>query len=143
MLGERIIDLSDQLSDLIGRGESGPTDEPGQRSLSVIVERMIETRRKRGLLFSPLLFSDPAWDILLYLLQAELRDSRISFTTLADRANIPPTTAIRWATVLIDRGILVRRDDPKDARRSFIELHPDASAALRELLESLAEGLLA
>lgn len=143
MLGERIIDLSDQLSDLIGRGESGPTDETGQRSLSVIVERMIETRRKRGLLFSPLLFSDPAWDILLYLLQAELRHSRISFTTLADRASIPPTTAIRWATVLIDRGILVRRDDPKDARRSFIELHPDASAALRELLESLAEGLLA
>jgi DNA-binding MarR family transcriptional regulator len=43
---------------------------------------------------------------------------------------VPPTTALRWLTTLVNRGLVVRRGDPRDARRVFVELAPDTSAAL-------------
>lgn len=140
-LGERIAELSSRLSNEFDEREADwPIGGPRNRLLATL-KRIIAARSERARLFSPLLFSDPAWDILLYLLQAELEQARISFATLTARAKIPSTTAIRWVSIMADRGMLVRRDDPRDARRVFIELHPDTSAALRVLIDPLGENL--
>lgn len=140
-LGERVAELSSRLSNELDEREAGwPTGAAGNGLLAT-VKQIIATRRERARLFSPLLFSDPAWDILLYLLQAELEQAAISFAMLTARAKIPSTTAIRWVSIMADRGMLVRRDDPRDARRVFIELHPDTSAALRVLIGSIGENV--
>jgi DNA-binding MarR family transcriptional regulator len=140
-LGERIAELSSRLSNELDEREAGwPIGAPCNRLLAT-VNRIIATRSERARLFSPLLFSDPAWDILLCLLQAELEQASISFATLTARAKIPSTTAIRWVSIMADRGMLVRRDDPRDARRVFVELHPDTSTALRVLIGSFGENL--
>jgi DNA-binding MarR family transcriptional regulator len=42
---------------------------------------------------------------------------------------------------MTSQGLLVRRPDPLDGRRVFVELAPDASLALRRYFAALGEGL--
>ena len=95
------------------------------------IRSIIRARRIRGNHFPPDLFADPAWDMMLDLLQAEIVQHRVPVSSLCIAAAVPATTALRWIKTMTDRGLLVRRDDPHDGRRRFIEMSPSASAALR------------
>ena len=46
-------------------------------------------------------------------------------------AAVPATTALRWLKGMTDQGIFVRRADPHDARRVFVELAPHTSQSMR------------
>ncbi|HWJ38035.1 MAG TPA: MarR family transcriptional regulator, partial [Sphingomicrobium sp.] len=70
-------------------------------------------------------------DMMLYLLQAELSQRRVSTSSLCAAAFVQPTTGMRWLKTLSDRGIFIRRADPLDGRRVFVELSPETSTALR------------
>ena len=102
-----------------------------------VVKNVIKARRLRDRYFEPELFADPAWDILLELLHAELSQYRVSVSSLCIAAHVPATTALRWITTLTDTGLLRRRQDPSDARRVFIELTPRASDNLHRYFASL------
>lgn len=52
-------------------------------------------------------------------------------SSLCIAAAVPATTALRWLKTMTQQGIFVRRADPHDGRRVFIELAPQASQALR------------
>jgi DNA-binding MarR family transcriptional regulator len=69
--------------------------------------------------------------MLLDLLQAEIFQLRVPVSSLCIAAAVPATTALRWLKTLVDQGIFVRRADPHDGRRVFVELAPATSAALR------------
>ena len=43
---------------------------------------------------------------------------------------MPATTALRWIRALTEQGLFVRRADPEDGRRIFIELSDAAAEAL-------------
>lgn len=92
---------------------------------------MIRARRMRANHLPADLFADPAWDMLLDLLQAEIVQHRVPVSSLCIAAAVPATTALRWIKAMTDRGLLVRRDDPHDGRRVFIEMASTTSAALR------------
>lgn len=92
---------------------------------------MIRARRQRANYLPADLFADPAWDMLLDLLQAELVQHRVPVSSLCIAAAVPATTALRWIKAMTERGLLVRRDDPHDGRRVFIEMAPATSASLR------------
>ena len=83
------------------------------------------------------LFADPAWDMLLDLLQAEIVQHRVPVSSLCIAAAVPATTALRWIKSMTDRGLLVRRDDPHDGRRVFIEMAPATSAGLRRYFQEV------
>ena len=108
----------------------GATTEPVPRVTSERVLATIKARRLRARFFSENLFADPAWDILLDLLQAEVLQVRVSVSSLCGAAAVPATTALRWIKTLTDRGLIVRRADPFDGRRVFVELSPNASDAM-------------
>jgi len=95
------------------------------------VGNVIRARRLRGRFFSEELFADPAWDMLLDLLQSEIRQHRVPVSSLCIAAAVPATTALRWLKALVKEGLFVRRADPHDGRRVFVELAPDASLAMR------------
>jgi DNA-binding MarR family transcriptional regulator len=95
------------------------------------VRTVIRARRLRGRYFQEDLFADPAWDMLLDLLQAEIAQLRVPVSSLCIAAAVPATTALRWLKTLVDQGLFVRRSDPHDGRRVFVELAPEASQALR------------
>ncbi|MFP5330207.1 MAG: hypothetical protein ACLGHC_08765 [Alphaproteobacteria bacterium] len=96
-----------------------------------LVRSVIRARRLRTRYFSEELFADPAWDMLLDLLQAEIAQLRVPVSSLCIAAAVPATTALRWLKSMTDKGLFVRRADPHDGRRVFVELSRESSAALR------------
>jgi DNA-binding MarR family transcriptional regulator len=95
------------------------------------VRSVIRARRLRARYFRDELFADPAWDMLLDLLQAEIAQLRVPVSSLCIAAAVPATTALRWLKTMVSEGIFIRRADPHDGRRVFVELAPEASQALR------------
>jgi len=92
---------------------------------------VIRARRLRSRYFEEDMFADPAWDMLLDLLQAELAQLRVPVSSLCIAAAVPATTALRWLKTMTQQGMFLRRADPHDGRRVFVELAPQASQALR------------
>ncbi|HVM23426.1 MAG TPA: MarR family winged helix-turn-helix transcriptional regulator [Sphingomicrobium sp.] len=140
----RLRQLSDEVSRIaatLARLSAGPaaapqTSEPSARGDAPVVAQetvrsIIRARRLRARYFSEELFADPAWDMLLDLLQAEIAQLRVPVSSLCIAAAVPATTALRWLKTMVDHDLFVRRADPHDGRRVFVELAPEASHALR------------
>jgi len=140
----RLRQLSDEVSRIaatLARLSSGPAApppaiEPMHKTdlpdiSADMVRTVIRARRLRGRYFAEDLFADPAWDMLLDLLQAEISHLRVPVSSLCIAAAVPATTALRWLKTMVSQGLFVRRADPHDGRRVFVELAPDASRALR------------
>ncbi len=111
---------------------SGPVSAAWLRDL-------IKVRRMRDNHFSPELFADPAWDILLDLMAAQLEGRPVSVSSLCIAAAVPATTALRWVTGMTESGMLVRRMDPSDARRVFIELSDGAVQSLESYFAAVVD----
>ena len=95
------------------------------------IRQVIRARRLRARYFDEELFADPAWDMLLDLLQAEVAQHRVPVSSLCIAAAVPATTALRWIKTMTDAGLFRRRADPHDGRRVFIELSRQASEGMR------------
>jgi DNA-binding MarR family transcriptional regulator len=139
----RLRQLSDEVSRIaatlarlsVGPGAAPDKPEPpiGQApnvSLDT-VRQVIRARRLRARFFDEELFADPAWDMLLDLLQAEIAQHRVPVSSLCIAAAVPATTALRWIKTMTDAGLFKRRADPHDGRRVFVELSHRASDAMR------------
>lgn len=114
--------------------DAGPVEiEPDARA----IRGAIRARRLRDQFFGPGLFEDPAWDMALDLIAAELEGGRVSVSSLCIAAAVAPTTALRWITRLVADGLFERRPDPQDGRRAFIALSAQGSAAMRGYLAAL------
>jgi hypothetical protein len=98
---------------------------------SEAVRSVIRARRLRARFFPEELFADPAWDMLLDLLHAEIAQLRVPVSSLCIAAAVPATTALRWLKSMVQQGLFVRRADPHDGRRVFVELAPETSRAMR------------
>jgi DNA-binding MarR family transcriptional regulator len=104
-----------------------------------IVRSVIRARRLRARYFREDLFADPAWDMLLDLLQAEIAQLRVPVSSLCIAASVPATTALRWLKAMVSQGIFIRHADPHDGRRVFVELAPEASQALRRYFAEVGQ----
>ncbi|WOE76213.1 hypothetical protein [Alterisphingorhabdus coralli] len=94
------------------------------------VRQLIAQRRMRDRFFDGALFADPAWDILLDLYAAHLEEVSISVSSLCIAAAVPPTTALRWVSLMTRHGILERKPDDEDKRRVYIVLSQQALTAI-------------
>lgn len=149
---ERLRQLSDEVSRIastLARLSTGPaaaspspikTPQFDAPAVSVeTIRSIIRARRLRGRYFQDGLFADPAWDMLLDLLQAEISQLRVPVSSLCIAAAVPATTALRWLKTMVEQGLFIRRADPHDGRRVFIELAPDASRALRNYFAEVGQ----
>jgi DNA-binding MarR family transcriptional regulator len=149
---ERLRQLSDEVSRIaatLARLSTGPgaTAQPPDRAptgavpplTADTVRNVIRARRLRTRYFSQELFADPAWDMLLDLLQAEIAQLRVPVSSLCIAAAVPATTALRWLKTLVAQGLFIRRADPHDGRRVFVELAPEASHALRRYFADVGQ----
>jgi DNA-binding MarR family transcriptional regulator len=148
----RLRQLSDEVSRIaatLARLSSAPpvsgslaqvprSKEPPQVSAET-VRAVIRARRLRARYFADHLFADPAWDMLLDLLQAEIAQLRVPVSSLCIAAAVPATTALRWLKTMVQEGVFVRRADPHDGRRVFVELAPDTSRALRSYFAEVGQ----
>lgn len=91
------------------------------RSRAIAMEEYYH-RRVRSEFFPSTLFGEPGWDILLDLFISRINGKRISITSACAASDCPPTTALRWVTVLEDDGLVNRIDDSSDRRRSWVAM---------------------
>ena len=139
----RLRQLSDEVSRIaaslarLSVGPDAPVEKPRPPEGEVpnisidTVRQVIRSRRLRARYFDEELFADPAWDMLLDLLQAEISQHRVPVSSLCIAAAVPATTALRWIKTMSDAGLFNRRADPHDGRRVFVELSASASDAMR------------
>lgn len=103
-----------------------------------LVRRIIRQRQTRAKFFDAELFADPAWDMLLDLTAARAEHIRVSVTSLCIAAAVPPTTALRWISQMVEAGLLERVEDESDKRRAFIALSDSAADAMARYFAELA-----
>ena len=122
---EQLRQLSEEvnrIATMLARLSAGPDQSPrpviksDDRDVPPVsvetVRRVIRARRLRSRYFPEDLFADPAWDMLLDLLQAELSHLRVPVSSLCIAAAVPATTALRWLKTMVADGLFVRRSDP-------------------------------
>lgn len=117
------------------QGEASPVSPQDARAEAGYIRMLIRTRRLRTHYFRADLFADPAWDMLLDLLAAQLEGKKVAVSSLCIAAAVPPTTALRWIGVLAENELIVRVADPDDGRRVHVELAPVTARALRAWLQ--------
>lgn len=132
------------------RGEAEGAEESSARKLlrparpplpdPRLVRRIIRQRRLRDRFFDPALFADPAWDILLDLTAARAEHNRVSVTSLCIASGVPPTTALRWISQMVEAGLLERVEDDADRRRAFIALSDRTADAMARYFADLGKG---
>ena len=115
------------------KGGNAPAIEPET------VRAIVRARRLRTRYFDAELFADPAWDMLLDLVQAEIDQLRVPVSSLCIAAAVPATTALRWIKTMTDSGLFLRRADPHDGRRVFVEMAPATSLAMRRYFAEIGK----
>lgn len=95
-----------------------------------LVRRLVRLRRDRDRHFPAEIFADPAWDMLLDLTAARMEGADVPVSSLCVAAAVPTTTALRWIRTLTEAGMLERRTDASDGRRSFVTLSDAAHAGI-------------
>lgn len=150
-LSEEVSRIAATLARLSGDGSGasprpGGTEAPPTGDLPQVpaetVRAVIRARRQRADYLPSDLFADPAWDMLLDLLQAELVQHRVPVSSLCLAAAVPATTALRWIKTMTDRGLLTRRADPHDGRRVFIEMARPTSLSIRRFFAEVKLALV-
>ncbi len=149
---ERLRQLSEEvgrIASTLARLSAGPGSRPPTIEAAAngelpplsadIVRSVIRARRLRARYFPEELFADPAWDMMLDLLQAEVAQLRVPVSSLCIAAAVPATTALRWLKTLVSQGIFMRHADPRDGRRVFVELAPQTSQALRRYFAEVTQ----
>ncbi len=148
----RLRQLSEEVNRIaatLARLSAGPSASPLPRESALAadappvsaetVRSVIRARRLRARYFPEDLFGDPAWDMLLDLLQAEISQLRVPVSSLCIAAAVPATTALRWIKTMVEEKVFVRRADPHDGRRVFVELAPETSQAMRRYFAELGQ----
>ncbi len=100
------------------------------------IRKIIRLRRLREKFFDAALFADPAWDMLLDLMAAQLEEARVAVSSLCIAASVPPTTALRWIKAMSDHALFERCADPDDGRRIFIRLSDQAMLGMTRYFNS-------
>ena len=121
----RIEHILDKLSKTVA--ECGGTTERRARTsaetrTALLVRSCIQARQARDRALGADLFSDPAWCMLLDLYLDHVAGEPSSVSSLCLASRIPQSTGLRWLVMLDKAGLISRRADPVDRRRTLIEL---------------------
>lgn len=130
-------DTSRIVADL--RSISEKADAPGALTAGA-VEAVMHARALRPAHLSPDLFSDPAWDMLLELLHAEISGRRVTLPILCKAASVQPSAGQRWFNVLVGKGLCTAMESGLD--RQGVRLSEQGSKAMRSYFAALGRARL-
>lgn len=102
-------------------------------------KRLRAERVARERMFGKLscIFRDPAWDIALDLFVAAEEGRAVSASSASIASRTPMSTGLRCIDRMVENGVLQRRVDPIDARRSLVSLTDDAAVLMTAYLDFL------
>lgn len=98
-----------------------------------LIRAILAARRQRDRAMG-VAIGEAAWTLLLEAYAAHLEGRRIATTGLGAPSGLSRSTAHRWVLWLVERGLLVRRADPRDERVGLIALSDECAGRLRAYL---------
>jgi DNA-binding MarR family transcriptional regulator len=93
-------------------------------------------RKVRGKYLPQELFSDPCWEMLLDLYEAQLSSEPVTVTGLGVNSGVPLSTALRRIGDLQHHGLVGRAEDAGDKRRSLVVLTEKGLQALDNFFDA-------
>ena len=105
--------------------------------LTEFARQILAGRRQRDVYFDPMLFSNPAWDILLNLYIADGEGRRVSVIESCAASTVPQGVALRWLGYLKQEDMVVETPDPAHPRHTMIRLTDQTRMAISAYLGSL------
>ena len=160
MLLDKMSSLSmelQRLSQLMGQGaqstaipphdeaavRGGPcAPEPSHHSehkLAPFIRELLKTESKRREIGGGGLFGDPAWEMLLDLLLANIEQRQVSVSSACIASGAPMSTALRLVRRLVSDGVLFKIPDETDRRRHFLAINPKFEQPLIDYLTQQLE----
>jgi hypothetical protein len=105
--------------------------------LTDYARQILAGRKQRDRYFDPMLFSNPAWDILLnlYVADGEGKPFNVLDTCLASA--VPQGVALRWLTYLEQEDMVIEVPDPARPRQTLIRLSDQTRLTITSYLGSL------
>jgi DNA-binding MarR family transcriptional regulator len=102
--------------------ESDGSVAESRNALSSVARFSLAVRQERNQHFSPAMFGEPAWDLLLALYVEQAENETPTASMLAKAAGIPITTALRWMDYLEEKRLIERERSSFDRRVSTVTL---------------------
>ena len=134
-LSAEIRQIALAIDDLAGEPPTecyGPID-PGK------LRAIAKARHQRQKFLPAWLFGEPAWDMLIDLLIAELEQQSPSVSDLCHASGVPHTTALRWIQKMEAGGLVMRVPDKLDQRRQRLQLSEAGLSALRDYFAAIED----
>jgi len=131
-IAERLEVIADAVASPNGTGGHSVGIGPNQSNSDILstIMAVLENRRRRLKHFDPEFLGEPAWEMLLDLYINEQRGRDVSVSSACLASGAPSTTALRYVTMMTDRGWLLRVPDPTDKRKIYLKLSDRARSAL-------------
>jgi CheY-like chemotaxis protein len=120
------------LRDRNAKRNSKPTEE----ELQAFTRMLLKFQHNKSKFFDPSVLTGPSWEILLDITEATLRGESVPASSASASTHVPLSTALRHVNNLVNAGLIRRWTDPKDKRRTLLELEPHAVAAMQRYLET-------
>lgn len=83
------------------------------------------------------LLSTSSWQMMLIMHEAHLRNSAITIKGIAAATEIPISTALRKLAEMEASFLIERKDDPNDARRTFVHLSNQGLEKMRKYFSAV------
>jgi len=139
----RVIEQSlERLKSALTRREGDRNSESSVGGDALALARFVYVlRRIRDVRFGGDHFGEPAWDILLNLFIARMEGNEATVSSVGTAACVPPTTALRCITALVDDGLILRTPDAHDARRVMLTLSDTGCDRMAQVLGAMENGV--
>jgi CheY-like chemotaxis protein/DNA-binding MarR family transcriptional regulator len=121
--------------------ETHPREDDPPRRRRETLDDLRAVRKVRDRHFPTELFSDPCWEMLLALYDAQLDEAEVTVSSLGAASGVPLTTALRRMEVLQKHGFIERVVDPDDRRRTIVRLSAPGLVAVEKFFDSYAQRL--
>jgi FixJ family two-component response regulator/DNA-binding MarR family transcriptional regulator len=97
---------------------------PGDVPFLQFVEDERRRARLREKVFEGLALGSSGWTLLLVLAESHLAGTALTIKSAAYAAGLPLSSALRKLNDMCAGGLVDRREDPRDTRRSYVTLTP-------------------
>jgi hypothetical protein len=144
---ERLLALSDEvtrvaesLAELALARTGGSEDETDDLDLLEETVRWIIHARSERIRYLPSatdLFADPVWDIMLYLLHADITKRHVDVAGTCAASGLSERVARRWLDAMVQHGLIVLHNASNDNGEQIVGLAPQASGNLRRYIREV------
>ena len=113
--------------------------EKSTSSYPEMIEWLRHVQHEREGVLPTTVMNETCWNMLLHLADAELEGRPVLRTALYRASGATNPTAMRRLDDLLEVGLAIRKFDPQDKRRAYVELTAQGSQQIRALIASLLD----